>query len=147
MDDFAAALAGPIEAIDLPEPGHWIRQGQKAWTLHREGAEAEMVSPIEGEVIEVNSQVLEDPSLIRKDPYGDGWLFTAHVPDDESTLRNLVPARLVKNWMRDAAERLYALQPRIAGPVAADGGLATVDVFSGLEDLTWKDAAREFFLA
>jgi hypothetical protein len=30
--------------------------------------------------------------------------------------------------------------------VAADGGMASVDVFSGLADLTWSDATREFFL-
>jgi len=37
IDDFAAALAGHVERIELPKPGQWIRQGQKAWSLFRDG--------------------------------------------------------------------------------------------------------------
>src|SRR3972149_2631099 len=33
VDEFAAALAGPLTEIERPEPGHWVRQGQKAWAL------------------------------------------------------------------------------------------------------------------
>lgn len=43
-DEFAAALAGNVSKIELPKPGQWVRQGQKAWTLHRNGETTEMVS-------------------------------------------------------------------------------------------------------
>lgn len=147
VDEFAAVLAGPIEKIDLPKPGHWIRQGQKAWTLHRNGAKTEMVSPIEGEVVEVNTELASDPSLLRTDPYGRGWLMTVFVPDEESTARNLVPRSLVRNWMREAVERLYARQPQLAGAVAADGGRPSPDVFAGLPEASWVELTREFFLS
>src|ERR1017187_10504484 len=49
-DEFAAALAGKIEKIELPKPGQWLRQGQKAIAFIRDGQRAEMVSPTEGEV-------------------------------------------------------------------------------------------------
>jgi len=145
-DEFAAALAGPVTKIELPKPGHWLRQGQKAWTLYRDGTKTEMVSPIEGEVVEVNAELAADPSLLRNDPYGRGWLMTVFVPDEESTARNLLPAGLVKNWMRSAVERLYALQPQLAGAVAADGGRPAPDVFAGLPDADWVKLTREFFL-
>ena len=51
-DEFAAALSGKVDAIELPKPGQWIRQGQKIVTLARNGDKTEMVSPIEGEVAE-----------------------------------------------------------------------------------------------
>jgi glycine cleavage system H lipoate-binding protein len=146
MDELAASLAGSIDRIELPKPGHWLRQGQRAWTLHRGSETAEMVSPIEGEVVEVNPAVAAEPSLIRKDPYGDGWLMTVYAPDDESAFRNLLPRGVVAGWMRGAAERLYALQSQVAGPVAADGGIAAVDVFSGIEGLSWSEVARQIFL-
>src|SRR3970040_233004 len=63
-DEFAAALAGQMAKVELPKPGQWLRQGQKAWTFYRNGEKAEMVSPIEGEVLEVNPEVLAEPSLI-----------------------------------------------------------------------------------
>ena len=146
VDEFAAALAGPIQKIELPKPGRWIRQGQKAWSFHRDGEKTEMVSPIEGEVVEVNSDLAGDPTLLRKDPYGRGWLMTVFVPDEESTARNLLPGSIVGAWMRDAVERLYARQPQLAGAVAADGGRPADDVFGALPDASWKALTQEFFL-
>lgn len=146
-DEFAAALAGPLTKIELPQPGHWIRQGQKAWTFYRDGAQTEMVSPIEGEVVEVNAELEKNPALVRDDPYGRGWLMTVFVPDEESTARNLVPGGLVRNWMRQAVERLYARQPALAGAVAADGGRPAPDVFAVLPDTSWEALTREFFLS
>jgi glycine cleavage system H protein len=146
IDEFAATLAGPIEKIELPKPGQWIRQGQKAWGFSRNGQKVEMVSPIEGEVIEVNSEVAKDPSLLRQDPYGRGWLLVVHVPDEESTGRNLLPASLVPNWMRSAVEALYARQPQLAGATAADGGRPVEDPIAGIADAEWSKLAGEFFL-
>ena len=146
VDEFAAVLAGPLEKIELPKPGHWVRQGQKALAFTRDGERAEMVSPIEGEVIEVNPEVLKNPSLLRQDPYGRGWLMTVFVPDEENTARNLVPEGLVAGWMRDAVERLYTRMPQLAGAVAADGGRPTDDVFAALPETSWHELTREFFL-
>ncbi len=147
MDEFASRLAGQIDSIELPKPGHWLRQGQRAWTLTRGNEKSEMVSPIEGEIVEVNQEVLKDPSVVRKDPYGEGWLMTVFVPDEESTTRNLLPPALVRGWMRQAVEKLYAMQPQLAGAVAADGGRPVDDLFSALPPGTsWKQATSEFFL-
>jgi len=145
-DEFAAALAGKVEKIELPKPGQWIRQGQKVLSFHRDGQKTEMVSPTEGEVLQVNAEVLNNPALLRQDPYGKGWLLSIHVPDEENTGRNLVPKGLVREWMREAVERLYALQPALAGAAAADGGRPTDDVLAALPDADWKEVTAEFFL-
>ena len=107
-DEFAAALVGKIEKIELPRPGQWIRQGQKTISFYRDGQKTEMVSPTEGEVLQVNAEVLNNPALLRQDPYGKGWMVSVNVPDEENTGRNLVPKGLVGEWMREAVERLYA---------------------------------------
>lgn len=147
MDEFSAALAGRVDQIELPKPGHWLRQGQKAWTLLRGGEKTDMVSPIEGEIVEVNPEVLNNPSLLRSDPYGKGWLMAVFVPDEESTVRNLLPKSLVRGWMRQAVEKLYAMQPQMAGAVAADGGRPADDLFAALPAGTsWNRVTREFFL-
>ncbi|HZT33706.1 MAG TPA: glycine cleavage system protein H [Bryobacteraceae bacterium] len=145
-DEFAAALAGRVDRIELPRAGQWIRQGQKIWSFFRDGEKVEMVSPTEGEIVEVNQEVQRDPSLVRTDPYGRGWLALVHVPDEESTARNLVPAGLVRSWMREAVGRLYARQPQLVGAVAADGGVPSHDLLANLPDADWKEVASEFFL-
>lgn len=146
VDEFGAALLGAVDRVELPKPGHWVRQGQKAWSFYRGGEKAEMVSPVEGEIVEVNSELLRDPSLLRKDPYGQGWLMTVHVPDEESVQRNFLPVHLVKSWMREAAERLFARQPQLAGLVMADGGRPIASLAAGLPGSSWKELTREFFL-
>lgn len=145
-DEFAAALAGNVSKIEVPKPGRWVRQGQKAWTLHRNGEVTEMVSPVEGEVVEVNQEVLANPALLRDDPYGRGWLMAVHVPDEESTTRNLIPTKLVRSWLRDAVEQLYAMQPATAYATAADGGEPARDLLQGLDHLAWPEVTRRFFL-
>ena len=146
IDEFAVALMGRIERIELPKPGVWVRQGQRVLRFFRGGESTEMLSPTEGEVIEVNPEVLRDPSLVRQDPYGQGWIMVMEVPDEETVNRNLVPAGSVQNWFRAAVERLYALQPQLAGAVAADGGRPAEDFFTALPNASWKEVTREFFL-
>ena len=145
-DEFAAALLGKVERLELPKPGTWVRQGQKILSFYRDGVKTEMVSPTEGEVMEVNSDLLENPAILRQDPYGKGWLVSVHVPDEENTGRNLIPRGLVGQWMRDAVERLYAGQPALAGAVAADGGRPADDVFAALPNTNWREITGEFFL-
>jgi glycine cleavage system H lipoate-binding protein len=145
-DEFAAALAGHIEQVELPKPGQWIRQGQKVLGFVRNGEKTEMVSPTEGEVTEVNADVVSNPALLRQDPYGKGWLMAVHVPDEENTSRNLVPKGLVQTWMRESVERLYSRQPALAGAVAADGGSGVEDLLAEVPGANWPEITAEFFL-
>ena len=145
-DEFAAALLGKVEKIELPKPGQWIRQGQKVLTFFRDGQKTEMVSPTEGEVMAVNAEVLNNPAALRNDPYGKGWLVAIHVPDEENTTRNLIPKGLVHAWMREAVERLYSRQPALAGAVAADGGRPAEDLLAALPETDWTQVTAEFFL-
>jgi len=144
--NFAAALLGRIERVELPRPGQWIRQGQKIVAFYKNGDKTEMVSPTEGEVMDVNPEIVKDPALLRKDPYGKGWLLSVHVPDEENTGRNLVPALMVRDWMREAIGRVYARQPRLAGAVAADGGRPAESLLEALPGVNWKEVTGEFFL-
>ena len=105
----------------------------------------EMVSPTEGEVMEVNPEVLRNPAALRQDPYGKGWLVTVHVPDEENTTRNLVPKGLVREWMRESVERLYALQPALAGAVAADGGRPAEELLAGSAGCRLEGSHRRVF--
>lgn len=146
VDEFAAALVGRVERIELPKPGQWLRQGQKSIGFYRNGEKSEMVSPTEGEVLAVNPEVLANPALLRQDPYGAAWLLTLNVPDEESTGRNLIPKGLIGEWMRDAVERLYSRQPALAGAVAADGGRPAEDLLSHLPHANWREITEEFFL-
>jgi glycine cleavage system H protein len=146
LDDFAARLTGKIDSIVLPKRGQWIRQGQIFATIFRDGNKTEMVSPIEGEVTNVNEALAGDSSLPCKDPYGRGWLMSVFSPDATTNFRNLLGGDVARRWMAEAASRLRARMPAMAGAVAQDGGLAVHDLTAELPGQKWSEITREFFL-
>ncbi len=147
LDDFASKLAGKVERITLPQRGQWIRQGQKIWTLHRDGSTVDMVSPIEGSVADINEAVLRDPELARKDPYGEGWMVTVQSPDAKTNFRNLLGGALARWWTEEAAGRLQRRIPSMAMAVAQDGGLASDNLSAQIPEQEWPEVAKEFFLS
>lgn len=147
MDEFAAKLVGKIERIALPQRGQWIRQGQKIWTVFRDGQSVDMLSPIEGQITDINESAVRDPDQARKDPYSEGWLVAVHSPDAKTNLRNLLGGALARTWMEQCAARLRAMLPLPAGALAQDGGEAIDDLSSQLPDQRWATVTKEFFLS
>ena len=147
IDDFASKLIGKIESIALPQRGRWVRQGQKIWTIFRDGKSVDMVSPIEGTVSNVNEAVVKDPSLALKDPYGEGWIVTVQAPDSKVNFRNLLSGALARMWTEDSALRLRKRMPVAMAALAQDGGVAVDDITSHLPNEDWGALTKEFFLS
>jgi len=148
IDDFASKLVGKIESIALPQRGRWVRQGQKIWTIFRDGKSVDMVSPIEGTVSDVNEAVVKDPSLALKDPFGEGWIVTVQAPDSKVNFRNLLGGALARMWTEDSALRLRKRMPvAMAAALAQDGGVAVDDITAHLPNEDWAALTKEFFLS
>jgi glycine cleavage system H lipoate-binding protein len=147
MDDFASKLIGKIENIALPQRGRWVRQGQKIWTIFRDGKSVDMVSPIEGTITDVNEAAAKNPDLARKDPYGEGWLVTVQAPDSKINFRNLLGGTLARLWTESSALQLRNKMPMLAGALAQDGGVAVDDLTAHMPDEDWATLTKEFFLS
>jgi len=145
-DDLAAKTAGHLTAVDLPERGKWVRQGQKIVAMHRDGREIELVSPIEGTVVSVNDKLRLDPDLARKDPYGEGWLIAVNAPDVATSFRNLLNGNVARRWMEESAAALRTFSPSALAMVAQDGGVALDDLAANLPDAEFKMLTNELFL-
>lgn len=148
LDDFASKLVGKIENIVLPQRGRWVRQGQNIWTIFRDGKSVDMVSPIEGTVIDINQAVMADPDLVCQDPYGEGWLVKVQAPDAKINFRNLLSGGLARLWTEDSALRLRSRMPSaMAGALAQDGGVSVDDITAHLPNVEWTALTKEFFLS
>ncbi len=147
MDEFAAKIIGKVERVALPQRGQWVRQGQKIWTVFRDGKSVDMLSPIEGQVTDINEDALRDPEQARKDPYSEGWLVAVHSPDAKTNLRNLLSGSLARLWTEQCAAKLRGMMPATAGALAQDGGIAIDDIASQLPDQDWANLAKEFLLS
>src|SRR5271165_1008920 len=146
IDDFGARLAGKLDGLVLPKRGQWLRQGQKFATIIRDGQRTDLVSPIEGEVTNVNEALAANTSLANTDPYGEGWFVSVISPDLQISFRNLLNGSLARKWMADAASRLQVRMPALAGVVAQDGGPAVHDLTRRCPMEKWGEITREFFL-
>ncbi len=71
---YAQAHLGDIVFLDLPEPGGEVDQYSKLGEVESVKAVSDIFSPASGVIVETNQAAVDDPSLVNKDPYGDGWL-------------------------------------------------------------------------
>ena len=150
VDDFSRCLLGGIDNIELPAVGTHLQQGQQAWTLCRSDRRAPMLSPLSGQVVQVNPRVLEDPQLTQADPYGEGWLMVVRADALRANFSNLLSGRLVRHWLEDVSARLRVLLHDNAGTGFGfsfpDGGTAIEDIGGLLSDEKWDAAIRQFLL-
>ena len=71
-----------ITNIDLPPEQEKVEEDTPIGTIETDDGPLDIFSPVEGTVIEVNAQVLEDPSVIQEDPYEEGWLLRIEATED-----------------------------------------------------------------
>jgi glycine cleavage system H lipoate-binding protein len=146
MDDFAQQLIGTPSAFHLPALGDQLAQGEKGWRLQANGREVDLLSPLNGEVIAVNPEVLSNPELVCQDPYGRGWLMKVRAERPQTALKNLLPGKLARAWMDDTANQLSGLMGSELGPVLQDGGVPVSGFARQLAGEDWTEIAAEFLL-
>jgi glycine cleavage system H lipoate-binding protein len=146
LDDFAARVVGQIDQIDLPARGRWLRQGERGWTIGRGSHRFDMLSPIEGEVVEVNPEVLRNPSLIHEDPYGVGWLVAVNAPAADGNMKNLLHGRLAQRWMEESVGALHTQLSPGSEARLQDGGHAIGDVLSLVPEFQWEKFVQDLLL-
>jgi glycine cleavage system H lipoate-binding protein len=143
LDGVAQEIIPWALSVSLPRPGEFLAEGQVAAVISCGGMDARIAAPVAGRVVAVNSEVTRDPSLVKEDGYGRGWLFAVEPIDTRwSTLPAGEPARA---WVAEESERLDRfLEDRVgfsgmqlrAGP--APRPLATTD---------WRDLTDSFLHA
>ena len=144
--DLAANFAGDLAAVELPEAGSHLRQGQSAWTLvSSRDRRLDMVMPIEAEVLEVNRELLDDPKRVQHSPYGDGWILRARAKSLGEGLRNLLRGAAARAWREASRASVTAKLRPALGARALDGGEWAVGFGDRLEDADWEALREELF--
>lgn len=74
ITDYAQGELGDVVYVELPEVGAKFSQMDVFGTIEAVKAVSDLFCPVSGEVVEINEGLEGDPSLVNKDPYGDGWM-------------------------------------------------------------------------
>ena len=89
ITDYAQQQLGDIVYVDLPDEGDEIKKDESLGEVESAKTLSDLIAPVSGEVIEVNNNAVDDPSIINKDPMGEGWLLKVKL-SDPSELDNLL---------------------------------------------------------
>ncbi|MBQ3027390.1 MAG: glycine cleavage system protein GcvH, partial [Alistipes sp.] len=74
ITDFAQSELGDIVFVDIQTEGETLAAGDIFGTIEAVKTVSDAFTPVSGEVVEVNPAIDADPSLVNKDPYGEGWM-------------------------------------------------------------------------
>ncbi len=75
ITDFAQHQLGDIVYIELPEKGAILEKQSSAGEIESVKAVGELLMPLSGKIIEVNSNLVDNPELVNSSPYGSGWIL------------------------------------------------------------------------
>ena len=81
ITDFAVAALSDLVYVDMPAITDLLEQGQPFAEVESVKAVSDVVSPVSGEVVEVNQAVVDAPETVNDDPYGTGWLIRVRLSD------------------------------------------------------------------
>lgn len=84
ITDHAQDALGDLVYVEMPEVGQHFIAGDQAGVVESVKTASDIHAPIEGEVVEINPLLEDDPELVNTDPYGDGWIYKIRPanPDD-----------------------------------------------------------------
>jgi len=98
--DFSQKLAGEISYIEMPEEGDEVKQDEAVGSYETGKWLGKLYAPISGEVTAMNEEVEDEPTLVNKDPYGEGWLFKIRM-SDPSEAESLMQGEDALRWLRE----------------------------------------------
>jgi glycine cleavage system H protein len=86
ITEFAANALGDVVYAQLPEVGDTVAAGESCGELESTKSVSDLYSPVNGEVVEANQDVVDDPALVNSAPFEGGWLFKVRVTDEPEDL-------------------------------------------------------------
>ncbi len=91
VTDFAQGELGDVVFVEIETEGEELEKGETFGTVEAVKTVSDLFMPVSGEVTEVNPALEDEPELVNKDPYGDGWMIKIKI-SDASELQDLLNA-------------------------------------------------------
>jgi glycine cleavage system H protein len=83
ISDYAQDQLGDVVFVELPAVGAVLEKGQEFGTVESVKAVSELLMPMSGEVMEINSELEDSPELVNEDPYEGGWMIKVKASDSD----------------------------------------------------------------
>lgn len=94
----AAEQLGDIVFVELPEAGTTVSKDDEVVVIESVKAASDILAPLDGEIVEVNEPIAEDPGKVNEDPEGEAWFFKLRI-EDTSVLDDLMDEAAYKAFI------------------------------------------------
>ena len=91
ITDFAQHQLSDLTFVELPDSGQTVSSGDEVAVVESVKAAADVYAPISGDIVEVNNALEDDPEIVNRDAFGEGWILKINVIN-ESELDELMDA-------------------------------------------------------
>ncbi len=91
ITDYAQDALGDVVYVQIPTIGIEVKAGDRISEVESTKSVSDIYAPVTGTIVEVNTDLAEEPQRVNDDPYGDGWLCVLR-PADVSELDSLLDA-------------------------------------------------------
>ncbi|MEM9845162.1 MAG: glycine cleavage system protein GcvH [Pseudomonadota bacterium] len=81
ITEHAAEQLGDIVFVELPEVGTEVTKDDEIVVIESVKAASDILAPLDGEIVEVNEALADEPGKVNEDPGGDGWFFKMRASD------------------------------------------------------------------
>ena len=95
ISDFAQSELGEIVFVDITTEGEKVDKGAVFGSIEAVKTVSDLLMPITGEVLEVNPKLDDQPELVNKDPYGEGWIIKISI-EEKTELNELLSSDAYK---------------------------------------------------
>ncbi len=98
ITEYASTQLGDVVFVELPEIETQVSKGDEVCVVESVKAASDILAPLDGEIVEVNQKLVDNPALVNEDPMGDAWFFKLKV-DDQSALDDFMDEDEYKDFI------------------------------------------------
>lgn len=128
--------------VTLPEPGTVVKEGEVVATVSSGAGELRITAPVSGRVLAANVTAARQPSLVKDEGYGQGWLFSLEPLD--SRFATLLAGAAAREWLAAESHRFDHFVENRLGVAHADGGAFVAPPAALLDARQWEEVNRAF---
>jgi len=100
ITDFAQEQLGDLVYVELPEVGDECSRGENISVIESVKAASDLVAPVSGSIIEVNSRLEDEPEIVTEDSMGEGWFIKVKLSNPEE-LNDLMDEAAYNNFIEE----------------------------------------------
>lgn len=152
LDDLLLHITGEVKFRNLKNTGEIISKGDLLTEIDQNGKLLRILSPVSGQIININPTINENPGMLNEDPYDKGWIFKIKPSKWIAETKACYFAEEATNWSVNELERfkdfmavsMKSISPEHSMVILQDGGELSDHSLSAFPREIWTDFEKEF---